>query len=78
MTESKKGKWIYSRDPYTDDLRVTCECCGFFLEGDNLPSKSKKEIQEFFDGFGTFIRIKTRVVYEPPCQCPSCGAELTW
>lgn len=76
MVEPKKGKWIYSRDPYDGDLRVTCEFCGFFLEGDNLPSKSKKEVQSFSDGFGTREQTVIRVVYEPPCQCPSCGAEL--
>lgn len=76
MTESKKGKWIYSRDPYTDDLRVTCECCGFFLEGDNLLKKFKREVQHYSDGFGSFEQHKVRIIYEPPCQCPSCGAEL--
>lgn len=76
MTESKKGNWIYSRDPYTDDLRVTCECCGFSLEGDELPKREETEIQEFFNGFKTLKQRKTRVIYEPPCQCPSCGAEL--
>lgn len=76
MAEPKKGNWIYSRDPYDGDLRVTCEFCGFFLEGDKLPKKTETEIQRCSDGFGSFEQRKVRVVYTPPCQCPSCGAEL--
>ena len=77
MNKPKKGKWIYSR-PYddNDEVRATCGCCGFSLEGDDLPRRVETEVQEFFDGFGTLKQRRTRVIYEPPCQCPYCEAEL--